>query len=90
MEKGEKVIKIAARLYEVRSTAKTFLGAKYQEKIKPYIHILQETMKANKENETEALLRISKTNMYRDSEFAPMMFISASVEVMEENPAFKS
>jgi len=79
----EKVIKIAAKLYEVRSVARRFFNDDYQKRLEPYIHIIKQTMKANDIDAMKALLLVSETNMFKDNEIAPMLFIAAAVEIEE-------
>ena len=82
----EKQIKIAAKLYECRDTAKSFAKMQkedYKEMLAPYTHIIKQVMQANKLEEIPALLRISKTNTYKDSGMAQLMFMAATVELIE-------
>src|SRR5665648_372262 len=79
----EKQIKMAARLYEGRDTAKRFFRDEYQEKIKPYSHILSAVMKANNLDEIPALLKISETKTYQENAMGQMMFMAAVVEMIE-------
>lgn len=78
-----KELKISVKLLNYRDTAKKFLGERFEAKIQPHKHIINEVMKANKEGELEALLRISKTNMYQDDAFTQMLFMAATVELIE-------
>jgi len=55
----EKQIKMVAKLYECRDTAKAVFKEKYKEKLQPYTHILKEVMKSNNLEEIPALLKIS-------------------------------
>lgn len=79
----EKQIKMAARLYHCRDTAKRFFRDEYQEKLKPYTHILSAIMKANNLEEIPALIKISETNTYQESTMGQMMFMAAVVEMLE-------
>jgi len=79
----EKQIKMAAKLYECRDTAKKFLGAEYKERLKPYTQILKATMKANNLEEIPALLKVSQTETYQDNPIGQMMFMAATVELIE-------
>jgi hypothetical protein len=81
----DKAINATYELNKCHKTAKRFYGEKYQETIKPFIHILKEVMKANGLGEVAALLLISKTEMYNDSGMVQMLFMSAVVEVMLTN-----
>jgi hypothetical protein len=82
----EKEIKIAARLYECRDSAKTvakFRNVSYTEMLKPYTDIIEKVMKANNLKHIPALLRISETKTYQDSEMAQLLFMAALTEMME-------
>lgn len=84
----ETQIKIAAKLYECRDTAKRFFREEYAEKLKPYIAIIKAVMKANQLDELGAILRISKTETYQENGMAQMMFMAAAVEMMEPSEEF--
>jgi hypothetical protein len=78
----EKEIKIAAKLYKCRDTAKQILGAKYQERLEPYIALIKTVMRENKIEELPALLIISKTKIYEDG-FNQLYFMAAVCEIIE-------
>lgn len=84
----EKEIKIAAQLYKCRDTAKRFFAEKYAERLKPYIHIIKEVMKANELEELEAILRISKTKTYQEDGMVQMLFMAAAVELLEPSEEY--
>ena len=84
----EKEIKIAANLYKCRDTAKGFFREKYAERLFPYIHIIQEVMKANELDVLEAILKISKTKTYQDDGMVQMLFMAAAVELLEPSKEF--
>ena len=79
----EKQIKIAAKLYECRDTAKRLFKDDYFERIEPYKKLIQAVMKANNIGEIPALLKISQTETYQENEVGQMMFIAAVTELME-------
>lgn len=79
----ETQIKIAAKLYQCRDTAKSFLKDKYKEKLEPFTHLIKETMKANNMDEIHALLLIIQTHHYQDNYMAQMMYMAAVVEMIE-------
>jgi hypothetical protein len=79
----EKQIKMAAKLYHCRDTAKAFFKDAYKEKLEPYTYILKKVMESNNEDEIQALLRISKTQSYQENGMAQMMFFTAVVEMLE-------
>jgi len=84
----EKEIKIAAQLYKCRDTAMRFFGEKYAERLKPYMHIVREVMKANDLEVLEAILKISQTKTYLDDGMVQMLFMAAAVEIMEPSEEF--
>lgn len=86
----EKQIKLAASLYKCRDTAKRFFREEYAERLKPYIHIIQQVMKANQLNELEAILKISKSETYNENGMIQMLFMAAVVEMMEPSEEFKN
>lgn len=79
----EKQVKMAAKLYECRDTAKRFFKEEYKAKLEPYTHILKAVMKANNLDEIPALLKISKTHTYQENAMGQMMFMAAVVELIE-------
>ena len=76
-------VQTAAKLYECRDTAKRFFRDNYAEKLEPYKDLIQAVMKANDLEEIPALLKISKTHTYQDNPMAQMMFMAATVELIE-------
>lgn len=86
----EKEIKIAAKLYECRDTAKRFFRDEYAAKLKAYISIIKAVMKANELDEIQALLKISKTETYKENGMGQMMFMAAVVEIMEPSEDLKT
>ena len=79
----EQQIKIAAKLYDCRKTAKRFFKEEYQTKLEPYTDLIKETMMENNLEELPALLKISETLLYHDNPMAQMMFMAATVELIE-------
>lgn len=79
----EKEIKILAKLYKCRDTAKDFYKEHYKEKLEPYTHVLKLVMKSNKIDEIPALLKISQAEHYQENGFAQMMYMAAVVELIE-------
>lgn len=84
----EKEIKITAKLYECRDTAKRFFREEYAEKLKVYIDIIKVVMKANQLDELQAILKISKTGTYKENGMVQMMFMAAAVELKEPSEEF--
>ena len=79
----EQQIKITAKLYKCRDTAKSFFKDQYKEKLVPYTHIIKEVMKSNNLEEIPALLAISGTDHYKENGMAQMMYMAALVELLE-------
>ena len=79
----EKEIKIAAKLYECRDSAKLLFKTEYKKKIQPYIDALNNLMKAKELKVIPALLLISKTEAYQESGMTQLMFMTAVVEILE-------
>jgi hypothetical protein len=80
---NETAIKITAKLYKCRDTAKRFFKDEYPAKIDPYRIIVKKVMKANKVDEIGALLIIGKTNAYQNNGMAQMLFMATIVELIE-------
>jgi hypothetical protein len=81
-----KQIKMAAKLYECRDTAKSLAKMQetdYKEMLKPYTEIIKRVMEMNELEELQALLRISKSKTYEDSGMAQLLFMAATVELIE-------
>ena len=76
-------VQMAAKLYECRDTAKRFFREEYAEKLKPYTHIIQAVMKANNLEVIPALLKISETETYSGNGMTQMLFMAATVELIE-------
>mgnify|MGYP001330829435 CR=1 FL=1 len=80
----EQQLKIEAKLYRCRDTAKRFFQEEFFTRLAPYKDIVQAVMKANNEDALNALLRISKTHTYNDNDgMVQMLFMAAVVEVIE-------
>ena len=76
-------VQMAVKLYECRDTAKRFFREEYAEKLKPYTQLIQAVMKANKLDVIPALLKISETETYNDNGMTQMLFMAATVELIE-------
>lgn len=82
----EQEIKIAAKLYECRDTAKTLAKLKekdYLEMVFPYMKLIEVVMKEHGINELKALLKIAETEVYQESVVSQLLFMAAAVEIME-------
>ena len=79
----EKEIKMAAKMYKCRDSAKSLANLKdikYMDMIKPYINIFKQL---EEKNVLLALLEISKTKAYNTDGVTQMLFIAAAIEIME-------
>lgn len=76
-------IKITAKLYKCRDTAKSFFGEKFKEKIMPFQHIIKEVMKANNLEEIPALMKISETQHYQEDGMVQLLYMASLVELIE-------
>jgi hypothetical protein len=83
VDKMQQSIKITAKLYECRDSAKFIFKDNFQESLQPFLDIVHQVMKANNQNPLEALLTISKTNTYLNNGMAQLLFMTAVVEIME-------
>lgn len=83
MANTEKQIKMAAKLYECRDTAKRFFKDEYPEKLKPYTHIIKAVMAANNIDVIPALLKVAQTDTYQENAMGQMLFMAATVELIE-------
>lgn len=82
----EQQIKIAAKMYECRDTAKSLAkmqGEDYKEMLRPYSEIIEQVMKAKKLDHIPALIEISKTRTYEESGMTQLLFMAALTEMME-------
>lgn len=84
---NEQQIKVAAKLYRVRDTARDFLKEDYHRRLKPYSDIIKNVMAGNNCDELTALLQhISSTKTYQADGMAQMMFIAATIELIKPTP----
>lgn len=80
----DQVIQATAKLYNTRDTAKRFYRDEFPDKILPYKEIIQKVMDENNFEPIFALLKISQMEVYKENGFRQMMFIAATVELIEE------
>ena len=76
-------VQMAAKLYECRDTAKKFYGKDFKSKLEPYTKIVKDVMQARHLDVIPALLLISKSETYNSSGMVQMMFMAATVELIE-------
>lgn len=70
-------------MYDCRDTARRFFKEEYAKTIEPYTQLIKKVMEANKLDEMRALLKISETSIYQDSGMAQMLFMSATVDLID-------
>ena len=84
MSKEEKAIATAARLYEVRRTARQLRGKHYDEDMVAFKHGIRDFAKQNNLDLLQATLELGKRAQAMDEELAFMLFMAAFVELTEE------
>lgn len=80
----EQQIKLAAKIYKCRDTAKQLYGEEYPEKIGQYMDIIRGHMKKHGGNELEAVIALSKEvegNSYAGTMI--MRLTAAAAELLE-------
>lgn len=83
---NERTIKIAAKLYECRDTAKSLAkvkGMDYQAMLLPYRKVIEQQKLTRGLEPLEAILQISKNNSYNEDGMTQLLFMAAAVEIME-------
>lgn len=78
-------INLGIMLSESRYAAKSLFKDEYKEELMPYVDIVKKTMNANNCDEINALILVSRTHAYQDSEIAQTMFIAAVLEIIESS-----
>lgn len=85
----EQIIKMAAKLYECRESAKLiakFNNRDYHEMLKDYNEIIRKVMSDMNLDVIPAILEISKTKTYnQQSGVTQVLFMAAAVEIMESS-----
>lgn len=76
-------IELSQKMKKCRYTAKQFFKEEFPEKVKPYTEIIEGVMKGKGIDEIPALLEISKTETYQADGMTQMMFMAATVELIE-------
>jgi hypothetical protein len=80
----EKQIKLAARLYRCRDTARTLYGDEYQAKMKEYREYIEACMKAKGLDELQAVLYLStEIKAFKETEMGVVNLMAAVVEMLE-------
>jgi len=76
-------LETALKIKNCSDTAKRFFKDTFPEKVKPYMEIIRGVMEAKKIDTIPALLVISKTEAYESDGMVQMMFMAATVELIE-------
>lgn len=76
-------IKLAVKMSEYRDTAKRFFGDEFQVKIAPFQENIKKVMERDKCDAIHAILTISKLPHYESDGMIQLLYVSASVELME-------
>lgn len=79
----EKQIKMAAKLYQCRDTAKRFFGTEFNERIAPYKRLIEERQKASGRETLECLIDCLNLESIQGNGMAMLMFNAAAVEIIE-------
>ena len=77
----EKQIKVAAKLYEFRDTAKRIYGDEYHEKIKPYMDLIKEA--TGDKEVLPVVMEMSKHETIQYNGILQMLLWAAAVEIIE-------
>lgn len=83
MGNAEQLIKIAAKLYKCRDSAKALYGDNYYKNLVPYHMIICDVMKSQNCTELEAILHIADKSEMMESGINIMMFMAAVCEIIE-------
>jgi len=79
----EKQIKIAAKLYQCRDTAKKFYGERFKEKMAEYQGYILKAMDGRKCDEMQAVLFLADMHTFKDHPMATINLMAALVEMLE-------
>ena len=79
----ENEIKITAKLYDCRDTAKRFFRDEFSKRIKPYQTTIKMIMEKEQIDVLPAILFISKTETYQSDGMIQLLFLAAACELIE-------
>lgn len=80
----EKQIKVAAKLYECRDTAKRFYRNEFKDKVDPYKKLITRYMDKTGKSVLISVLEICEIDEIKEKGgFVIMMFMAAAVELIE-------
>lgn len=82
----EQQIKLAAKLYKCRDSAKSLYGEKYKEKMQEYIkYIFAAMLKFEEPDNLKAAIKLAEE--YKDNGIIVMNIMAAVVELIEQSNA---
>lgn len=81
----EQQIKIAAKLYQCRETAKNLFRKEFNEKIEPYKKIIAGVAKDKNINELKALTLICEDERISSHGITLIVLMAAAVELIEQS-----
>jgi hypothetical protein len=79
----EQQIKLAAKLYRCRDTAKRFFGNDFQDKIEPYKQVISGVAKDKGIGELEATMKICDDDVIKNNGWTVLLLMAAAVELIE-------
>ena len=80
----EKQIKIAAKLYQCRDTAKGFYRDEFKDKVEPYKECIRKYMAKSGKDELLSVMEICNVDEIKEKGgFAIVMFMAAATELIE-------
>lgn len=79
----EQQIKMTAKLYQCRDTAKRFFRDEYEAKLKPYKNIIESHQKKFNLEVLPSVLELCSFESVRDDGVMTMLFMAAAVEMLE-------
>lgn len=79
----EREIKMAAKLYKCRDSAKALYKNEYNEKLRTYKNVIEAHMKKFNIDVLPSVLEICSFESVRDNAMAQMLFMAAAVELIE-------
>ena len=80
---NEQHIKLAAKLYKCRDTAKALFKDEYNEKLRTYKNVIQAHMAKFNIDVLPSVLEICSAESVRENGMATMLFMAAAVELTE-------
>lgn len=79
----EQQIKLAAKLYRCRDTAKRFYGAEFKDKILPYQQVISKLAKEKGIDELLAIMKICEDDVIKNNGWTLILLMAAAVELIE-------